>query len=35
MTRRDAMLTEISTINEICDIRVEARKEARKHGRRA
>jgi len=34
MTRRDAMLCEIATVNEICDIRAKAHKEMRgKHGR--
>ena len=34
MTRRDALLSEISVVNEICDIRAKAHKEMRgKHGR--
>lgn len=33
MTRKDAMLSEISTVNEICEIRAEAFEKARrKHG---
>ena len=33
MSRKDAMLSEISTVNEICEIRAEAHKELRSgHG---
>lgn len=33
MNKKDAMLSEISQVNEICEIRAEAQREARgKHG---